>query len=145
MRPETRSPVISRRVSQQVLFTSPNERATTERKQTEDVYRWNRASASGLDPQGSSLCLVKPLLSVAGFDWQGTDPVATFLFELAENHGLSNAMFLVDDYGYRIPFFHHEFLRGERACRISFPSRTMSSQYGQTRGSLTSSGVNTRT
>jgi len=43
----------------------------------------------------------KLISDVALFGHYGTDPVATFLFGLVEKHDLSNATFLVDQFGYR--------------------------------------------
>ncbi len=42
----------------------------------------------------------KLLLDVAVFGRRGTDPVAAFLHGMAEKHDLSEAVFLVDGYGY---------------------------------------------
>ena len=43
----------------------------------------------------------KLILDVALFGRHGTDPAAAFLSGLAEKHDLSNATFLVDQFGYR--------------------------------------------
>ncbi|WP_458209721.1 IS6 family transposase [Haladaptatus sp. NG-SE-30] len=47
----------------------------------------------------------KLLLGIDVFDRHGTDQAAVFLSELAEKHDLSDAMFLVDGYGYRTALF----------------------------------------
>lgn len=51
----------------------------------------------------------KLILDVALFGRHGTDPAAAFLQKLCEKHDLSEAKFLVDQFGYRT---------------ISLPSRT---------------------
>ncbi len=43
----------------------------------------------------------KLILDVALFGRHGTDPAAAFLQKLQENHDLSEAEFLVDQFGYR--------------------------------------------
>ena len=47
----------------------------------------------------------KLLLDIDVFDRHGTDQAAAFLGDLAERHGLSDAVFLVDGYGYRTDLF----------------------------------------
>lgn len=42
----------------------------------------------------------KLLLDTAVFGWRGTDPTAPFLHSLTEKHDCSQAVFLVDGYGY---------------------------------------------
>ncbi|WP_458209894.1 IS6 family transposase [Haladaptatus sp. NG-SE-30] len=47
----------------------------------------------------------KLLLGIDVFDRHGTDQAAVFLGQLAEKHDLSDAVFLVDGYGYRTALF----------------------------------------
>ncbi len=47
----------------------------------------------------------KLLLGIDVFDQHGTDQAAAFLSGLAEKHDLSDAVFLVDGYGYRTTLF----------------------------------------
>ncbi|ODR80345.1 transposase [Haladaptatus sp. W1] len=47
----------------------------------------------------------KQLLGIEVFDRHGTDSAAAFLSGLAEKHDLSDAVFLVDGYGYRTALF----------------------------------------
>jgi putative transposase len=43
----------------------------------------------------------KVILDAQLFGRRGTDPAAAFLHELREKHNLSEAVFLVDQFGYR--------------------------------------------
>ena len=47
----------------------------------------------------------KLLLDIAVFDQHGTNQATTFLAGLAEKQDSSNALFLVDGYGYRTALF----------------------------------------
>ncbi|QCW05090.1 IS6 family transposase (plasmid) [Natrinema pallidum] len=69
----------------------------------------------------------KLILDIALFGQHGTDPAAAFLHRLDERHDLSEAEFLVDQFGYRIVLS-----RVGLSGRVNYTDRTLIEKWFQT-------------